>query len=353
MRNEAPPFVLAAALLALLALASLSACAEILGIREPEPEAFPHRAHVLEGIACVKCHADITTAGETGPLHMPTNESCLECHEDPHDASPCNRCHTLPMVERRAVGNRQHILFRHDAHLGREGTECVDCHAGIAAEGADLEATMGTCFGCHAHRDQFRVRQCEACHVDLEAERAVPESHLVHGERFLSTHGAQAASAGDLCTTCHTETFCARCHGQTTAALPERLSFDDPFTPGVHRAGFFARHALESAASPGLCATCHQESFCSACHARQGVDAAAGRDLSPHPAGWVGALQNLHGPAARRDPLSCAGCHGGAGEMLCVECHRVGGVGGSPHPPGWSSDRSRFELPCRLCHLAP
>jgi hypothetical protein len=74
--------------------------------------------------------------------------------------------------------------------------------------------------------------------------------------------------------------------------------------------------------------------------------------LSPHPAGWVGVGigGNDHGPAARRDPAACASCHGGAGEQLCVSCHRVGGVGGSPHPPGWQSNQPRSALPCRLCH---
>jgi hypothetical protein len=34
-----------------------------------------------------------------------------------------------------------------------------------------------------------------------------------------------------------------------------------------------------------------------------------------------------------------------------VGCHRVGGIGGSPHPPGWSTRRHRSEMPCRLCHV--
>jgi hypothetical protein len=81
---------------------------------------------------------------------------------------------------------------------------------------------------------------------------------------------------------------------------------------------------------------------------------AAGVDgESPHGPGWSGmpGQGNEHGPAARRDPVACASCHGGAGEAMCATCHRVGGVGGSPHPAGWSSRRSRqTDLPCVLCH---
>jgi len=50
---------------------------------------------------------------------------------------------------------------------------------------------------------------------------------------------------------------------------------------------------------------------------------------------------------------ACASCHGGAGEALCVDCHRVGGIGGSIHPSNFSSDRNLTELPCRLCHGSP
>lgn len=47
----------------------------------------------------------------------------------------------------------------------------------------------------------------------------------------------------------------------------------------------------------------------------------------------------------------CASCHGGAGEMLCVGCHRVGGPGGNPHAPGFSSQmRPAVDRPCVLCH---
>jgi hypothetical protein len=33
-----------------------------------------------------------------------------------------------------------------------------------------------------------------------------------------------------------------------------------------------------------------------------------------------------------------------------VKCHAVGGVGGNPHPPGWSSRVPMSAMPCRMCH---
>ena len=107
---------------------------------------------------------------------------------------------------------------------------------------------------------------------------------------------------------------------------------------------------------PGACSSCHQPEACLGCHNEKKVAPIAGdgQSINPHPPGWVGLTggENAHGRAARLDPASCAGCHGGAGEALCVSCHAVGGVGGSIHPPGWSSRQSMTDLPCRLCHRA-
>jgi hypothetical protein len=178
----------------------------------------------------------------------------------------------------------------------------------------------------------------------------LPETHLAHDGDWMREHGTRAASSGELCESCHRQAFCASCHGQTVPALPATLAFGNPFQPSVHRAGFVARHALEARSDPGACTTCHTADRCASCHVARGV--AGALRGSPHPAGWVGltGADNRHGREARRDPASCAGCHGGAGESLCVSCHAVGGVGGNPHPPGWSSRLPMSAMPCRMCH---
>lgn len=331
-------------------LVMMSGCGRILGIQPEEHVPFAHREHVLEGITCVQCHEGVAQVENHGPLHMPGDESCRSCHEEPHDQRSCISCHTTEEVRRRASANREHLNFEHRRHTQDEQVECVRCHSGIA-EGRDLEAQMGTCLSCHQHDDQFERRRCEGCHQNLHAELSPPQSHLVHDLGFVRSHGVQAASAGDLCATCHAENFCASCHGKTTATLKSRLAFDRPMAAGVHRAGFLARHSFESSGNAGLCTTCHTERFCRDCHVDNGVGVGDAR--SPHPAGWVGLTGNAHGLAARRDPLSCASCHGGAGEALCVKCHAVGAPGGSPHPPGFTSSRGKLERPCRFCHIDP
>jgi hypothetical protein len=135
-------------------------------------------------------------------------------------------------------------------------------------------------------------------------------------------------------------------------ALPAERHLADPFQASVHRAGFASRHSLEARSDPGACSTCHSPDRCASCHTAKGIAAIGNVRGSPHPAGWVGqtASENLHGREARRDPAACASCHGGAGEKLCVSCHAVGGVGGNPHPVGWSSRQPLTAMPCRMCH---
>ena len=332
----------------------LGACARVLGLRASVADPFPHRAHVTEGIPCTRCHEGILSAPDYGPLHLPTQERCLECHEEPHDERRCADCHSLDRTEARLAMAKEHLRFAHAEHLPEVGGNCARCHQNVAVDEATILPPMAACISCHEHKDTFELADCDGCHVDLVEEVVRPRSHLVHEEDYLRRHREEAAANQALCETCHSQTQCAECHGTNVAFLPQRRDFSQPTLSGLHRAGFRSRHAREAAADRGLCVTCHTEQSCQRCHADSGLAAVDGALVNPHPPGWVsaGAGGNAHGLAARRDPVSCASCHGGAGEQLCVSCHRVGGVGGSIHPPGFDSERNaRTEQPCRMCHL--
>ena len=335
------------------ALILAAACARVLGLRTDTDHPFEHRAHVLEGIACTKCHGSIPEAGEDGPLHLPSNAACLECHEQPHDERPCRGCHGLDFTPTRLQMAKRYLRFAHATHLPEVAGNCVRCHQDVQQNEHTLLPRMAACLSCHEHKDSFELADCDDCHQNLEAEHTRPVSHLVHEEDYVQRHRTDAAANRALCETCHTQAQCASCHGVNVAVLPQRRDFSTPSLSGLHRAGFRSRHAREAAANRGLCVTCHTESSCQRCHAESGLAANGTARFNPHPPGWVSTTPggNAHGPAARRDPVSCASCHSGGGEQLCVDCHRVGGVGGSVHPPGWSSPRNpRTDLPCRLCH---
>lgn len=325
---------------------AIVACAGVLGLRRDGAQPFPHRKHAIAGVPCTRCHPDVDAGGTA--LHLPDDASCTTCHARPHDTRPCLGCHAAPAAIAELVEARDHLVFDHARHRGASRGNCVRCHTGIADGDDHLRPAMATCYGCHAHDAARDARQCSSCHKDLDDATTLPRSHLVHDGDWAREHGVRAASSGDLCQTCHREQFCASCHGRSVAALPSTLRFADPFAASVHRAGFAARHGLEARAAPGACTTCHTPDRCAGCHRDRGI-AGAGR-RSPHPPGWVGPVDNQHGREARRDPVACASCHDGAGQMLCVGCHKVGGVGGDPHPPGWSSRVAITAMPCRLCH---
>lgn len=342
--------------LMIVAVVAIGACAGVLGLRPtPKAQGFEHRAHVYKGIQCVECHTKVATDGDRDVVTLPDDASCRTCHAKPHDERSCLGCHGSTAAAGAAVEARDHLTFSHATHVSRLDGDCVRCHTGVREPGAQLRPRMATCLGCHPHTEQFTPDRCEVCHVNLETEKVLPSSHIVHDGDWLREHGVRAASAADLCMTCHSQRSCASCHGATTPVLPARIKFDDPMRKTIHRAGFRSRHAEEAHAAPGTCSACHEESTCRSCHDRERVSATQNGASNPHPPNWVGIGpgDNEHGRAARRDPASCAGCHGGAGEQLCVSCHRVGGVGGTPHPAGWSSRNRQplSALPCRLCHL--
>lgn len=337
----------------LLASITLAACASVLGIKPKElSHPFEHRKHSLAGINCLECHTSIQRAGDEGPLHLPTTAKCVSCHAKPHDVRDCSNCHGERHIREEAELARTHLTFAHARHLTPLDGQCVPCHTAAGkTDQRTMRPGMAQCFGCHHHKDQWSANDCDSCHVDLPSEHVRPSSHVVHEGDFLREHGVRAASSRELCATCHAENFCASCHGVTVPTLPWRLAFDAPRMQGLHRAGFRLRHADEARANPGLCTTCHrQERFCADCHADRHVGATPGSS-SPHPPGWVRARGGEHGREARMDPGSCASCHGGQGEALCVGCHRVGGPGGNPHGRGFASalDKMR-DQPCRLCH---
>jgi predicted CXXCH cytochrome family protein len=341
--------------LAMPVLLAVAACAGVLGLRSSEPShPFEHRAHVMKGINCVECHAGVSTAGDTGPLHFPSDADCRRCHTKPHDERACSGCHGESFVRGAAELAREHLRFEHANHMPAVKGDCVHCHTAVAETRPEaLRPKMATCFGCHKHKDQWTLRDCDGCHVDLTAEDTPPASHLVHDGDWIREHGVRAASERDLCSSCHSERSCAACHGAgTVPTLPAKMAFDEVTLPGLHRAGFRSRHGDEGRADPGLCTTCHSENSCIDCHTASHVSP-AGTRRSPHPPGWLttGAGGGEHGQQARMDPVSCAGCHGGAGEQLCVDCHRVGGPGGNPHGSDFKSTKNKLrDLPCRLCH---
>ena len=208
-----------------LAAVGVAACARILGFSHPSASAFPHRAHVVAGVTCTRCHVGIDH-DDGRALHLPDDTTCTSCHAKPHDTHPCMQCHAAPTALAELADARAHLTFDHARHAAPTRNDCVRCHIGVAEGDDRLRPPMATCFRCHDHDAARDARKCDACHRDLEDARELPETHLAHDGDWLREHGTRAASSGDLCQSCHRDEFCAECHGKTVAVLPATARFE-------------------------------------------------------------------------------------------------------------------------------
>ncbi|MCB9597290.1 MAG: hypothetical protein H6719_31485 [Sandaracinaceae bacterium] len=323
---------------------------------------FAHGPHLREGMSCARCHTvpasdgavadeDSATPSATRPM-LPSEESCRGCHDDPA-RDRCSRCHTVPASPGRYAARTDDIRFDHEDHDDPESGRCVSCHGEDMTSLATFEPgrpPMDTCTSsCHA--DDMRSLACARCHQDLHQYSLNDVALVDHGIGFLRRHGARARADAALCSQCHEPTFCEDCH--LTAQGPPLEVYDPAlvYRDFVHRGDFTARHGVEAGLERGTCARCHGVSFCDGCHTASGIGGSVAPG-SPHPPGWLDPLSSVgHAREARRDLLGCVSCHESDAERTCVPCHRVGGVAGNPHPPGFGASMDPLlHGVCRACH---
>jgi hypothetical protein len=210
---------------------------------------------------------------------------------------------------------------------------------------------MGTCLGCHPHQAEYDDARCDRCHVDLSRLPLRPLAYFSHQGDYLKTHRFAARTSSTACTQCHDSGRCAECHARTTPSPVDWVSPERVERESIHRGDFVSRHVLEARADPAMCARCHSSRHCDDCHRASRIHPSTGPGgRTPHPAGWG----QDHGLAARRDIGSCAGCHDQGAASNCVACHKVGGIGGPPHPPSFLRNHTRGDIAknrtCLVCH---
>ena len=349
-RTSTPAAVLLLA--AIVVAAFFAACR-----RDTTPPRFPHQVH-LAGVEC----------GKPG---QPECLSCSTCHalserESAHrfpNQALCNGCHNetahrdevvLASAPARPYGT---IAMDHDKHLAMPAVQgqCVPCHAGVVDVRKPPIPPMSECFSCHEHEQQWERGECTPCHQQKDLVRTLPQTFLKHDAAFLKHHGGVAAQKQEavLCQSCHTQADCQACHDVSQGLAIEKRRPERVETQQVHRGDFMVRHAIEARSEPARCVSCHTVDTCDACHAARGVSANVMNPRNPHPPEWVGSntgSSNFHGAAARRDIVSCAGCHEAGPLTNCIQCHKVGAFGGNPHPQGWKSSRGQDAQMCRYCH---
>jgi predicted CXXCH cytochrome family protein len=291
---------------------------------------------------------------EQGVRHVqiPANPSKQKACSDCHDTDP------KPTLPKRMRYFRE--SFSHADHLPRVNGDCKRCHKEQTEAGDKAPKTpeMATCTACHNHQQDFAGAHCNGCHQDLK-RYPKPVDSFKHAGDFLKVHGQLAKVSAASCASCHEHTFCADCHAaQTGPGKPSFIYPEEMTREFIHRGDYPSRHMVDAEANPASCRKCHGSSYCSTCHEQQNLTpTAVGQPLprNLHPIGWGTdkASGNFHGDAARRNIVTCAGCHDQGAASTCVQCHRVGGFAGvSPHPKSWNktqADVAKNKM-CSACH---
>jgi hypothetical protein len=338
---------------------------------------FEHAPHLREGATCTGCHATLQDAPlvsatdddagvepsaadpDAGPAPgrpLPKEAQCRSCHKGPED-SRCGHCHEQPRAPATYPDRPHSIRFDHGRQIPEHVRDCMRCHGtGQAAESvAEFEPRLPPMRACteSCHAAEMSALECGKCHLGLSAYPREALDLVRHAPGFLKAHGPMARAEDNLCAQCHEPTFCIECHTATPNMPRELLRATEIDRDFVHAADFQSRHPAEARLDQASCLRCHGVDFCDGCHQASGIGGGVGPG-SPHPPGWLDAMSgNSHAAEARRNILSCAGCHESDAEQTCVPCHRVGSIAGNPHPPGFGTgyDKNQQGL-CRVCHGA-
>jgi hypothetical protein len=340
-------------------LAACSAAITTLGLSNAVDEIkFSHARHGRAKVECLACHESIYDAQTLTGSFLPPEAKCLECHKKEKASNNCQFCHTDVKLAQHWPTRKPNLKFGHQKHIELVKEDCSKCHFQLKEPGLDVRISGGhpACQQCHTpHGEQFQQTKCDSCHQDLKRYGLKPVTELSHQGDFLRNHALPARAAGQSCASCHEQNFCLDCHAKTAMAPLNVILPDRPDRDFIHRNDFFSRHPIEAAADPASCKQCHANKTCEQCHAANNVGAAAANPRNPHPPGWAlpGSGQ-FHGDAARRDINNCASCHDQGAQSNCVTCHKVGGIGGDPHPPSFGRKHSLSEAHsnsmCLICH---
>jgi predicted CXXCH cytochrome family protein len=282
---------------------------------------------------CLQCHADKDASQIKGQVHRPNVRDCLTCH-DPHTSDNKNQ-----LLKPLSGGKSENLCLRchntgvntpqNGSHHAALDMGCDTCHVNHKSGAGTMEefryhltkASPALCLDCHdpkdaalakAHHDQpFEKANCVTCHDPHESTRPHLMQKFVHmpfagGQCEVCHQPAKdgkvvltAASAKDLCVTCHDD----------KAKQIESAKVQHPGAMG----DCTDCHSPHAGKSPGF-PNPDPVNVCLGCHTGQAEQAKK---------------RVLHQPAFVQGCATCHEPHGGdndhllraKGNALCLECH--------------------------------
>jgi hypothetical protein len=342
-------------LAAALTASGLTACKNVRPVSQathegPRVTLFPHQKH--GGFDCVDCHTGIPKSTRLGQAALPGVAKCEECHEvkNPTDDQSRKVRAAADLLSQPREPRDYQITMNHAVHLPRikekEITKlCQTCHRDLLEPGPakDVTPPMAACTACHEHAQAVAQARCSPCHVSLRAYPLKPIEALAtfsHQGNWIREHGNVAKGGAGTCAQCHDQTYCSNCHANATVPFRPEVKWPERVTTDfIHRSDFVSRHQIEAGADPASCRKCHGSYFCDSCHKAQDLSPRTrdvpGRTLNnPHPDGWArrGGTE-FHGDRARQNIVTCAACHDQGANSICIGCHNSRGPG-LPGPGG-------------------
>jgi hypothetical protein len=103
---------------------------------------------------------------------------------------------------------------------------------------------------------------CSDCHTDWRAA-------LNHSADFYTRHRFSAAQNKQACGVCHNESFCSDCHAHKEELKPSDKYKDSPELAMPHRGDYLNQHKIDGRINPASCFPCHgrqNNERCKVCH---------------------------------------------------------------------------------------
>lgn len=332
------------------------------------PLRFDHALH-LEDMECGDCH-EAAESTRTADRLIPGHPTCEGCHdvEATTGEENCQTCHvgfdaTAMARPRQVEIPTANLIFDHKIHVDKE-IACATCHGSVEkVQLADRRhlPRMETCLDCH-HAGGDANGACSTCHLSgpdgrlrqvfANGAKLLPELGnpfgVYHSPDYYRHHEHDAVASRQICAECHSERECLACHDAAVKSLK------------VHPNDWITLHPVPAKHGALDCQSCHNyQSFCVTCHERVGIGpqsdpALRATNLSVHPPGWMSTPPGPqhHGVWASRDIRTCTSCHREEG---CIECHaassrNASGIVANPHPPGFRSKAcSMYQSNARMC----
>lgn len=273
-------------------------------VRMPKPLLhFNHELHTTRGSSCKDCH-DMTHVRLGSVLQLPTEKSCLTCHDGFTATDRCGACHPS--------GSDGRLLVR------AQDDRALPALVPRGASSWGLAHDLGFVED-HAVQAKSSGKLCNSCHDDafcIDCHDGPLRPMRIHAGDYLTLHAQDARAAVMDCQSCHRQqTFCQGCH--------DRVGFGERDAGEFGVGGALQFHPADWSGPPGMpqghahaaqrnintCVSCHSEDSCLACHATTGAST-PGLDVSPHGGDFA--------RSARCDALA------GHSRRMCLRCHAPG-----------------------------